>query len=415
MKKILLTSLFFLLTACAVQHRETNKLASQLYLQTPQQVLLQMQKIEPPERDYAQYHLNIGLLQLFSSDFKSAIDSLSQAKKEMAALAAISISENAAAGTINETLRSYSGYPTDRVMVHNMLALSYLFNDDIDGARVEMLQADIAMKKLATKSTLSGQLASTHLISGIIYEMLDEQSNALISYRHSEQLIKQRNLTVPIGLQKSLLRLSYRVDRNGQYELYKEQYSGFPTPLVNNNGKQIFSLYFDGVVSHKIENSLLVPSGNGEQLIRISMPAYPNVKRVSKYAKINDTNAQVSTELIENLDKTVREDLAEEYPSILLLTTTRAIAKYELVSQADKQDSLLGALVNLATVLTEVADLRSWNILPSSIQFAYLETNDTEITINTVNKVDQTISLSNGSKNLLLISSLDTPVFHYQQ
>lgn len=415
MQKIILISLFFLLTACAAQHRETNKLARQLYQQTPQQVLLQMQKIDPPERDYAQYHLNVGLLQLLSSDFKGAIESLSQAKKEMAVLAAISISENAAAGTVNETLRSYSGYPTDRVMVHNMLALSYLFNDDIDGARVEMLQADIAMKKLATKNSLSGQLASAHLLSGIIYEMLDEQSNALISYRHSEQLIKKRNFAVPVGLQKALLRLSYRVDRNGQYATYKKQYSGFPTPLLNNNTKQVFSLYFDGVVSHKIENSLLVPSGNGEQLIRISMPAYPKVQWVSKHAKINDTNSSVSTALIESLDQTVREDLSEEYPSILLLTTTRAIAKYELVSQADKQDSLLGALVNLATVLTEVADLRSWNMLPSSIQFAYMETHDNEITINTVNKVDQTVPLSNNSKNLLLISSLETPVFHYQQ
>lgn len=414
MKKIILISLFFLLTACAAQHRETNKLASQLYVQTPQQVLVQMQKLDPPDRDYAQFHLNIGILQLLSSDFPSAIDSLTQAKKEMAALAATSITENAAAGTVNETLRSYSGYPTDRVMVHNLLGLSYLFSDDIDAARVEMLQADIAMKKLAAKNSLNGQLASTHLLSGIIYEMLDEQSNALISYRHSEQLIKQRNLSVPVGLQKALLRLSYIVDRNGQYVAYKKQYNQFTTPQVNENS-QVFSLYFDGVVSHKIENSILVPSGNGEQLIRISMPAYPNVKHRTMRAKINDATQQVSTELLENLEVAVREDLSKEYPSILLLTTTRAIAKYELVSEAEKQDSLLGALVNLATVLTEVADLRSWNMLPSSIQFAYLETNDNEITVNRVNNVDQNIMLNNGSKNLLLISSLDTPVFHYQQ
>jgi len=414
MQKIFLIIVISLLSACAAQQRETNKLANQLNQQKPQHILEQLQETDPPERDYAQFHLNIGLLQLLSADYPASIESLTQAKKEMAVLAATSISENAAAGTVNETLRSYSGYATDRVMVHNMLALSYLFNDDIDGARVEMLQADIAMKKLASRNSLLGQLTSTHLISAVIYEMLDEQSNALISYKNAESLLKERKLPVPVGLKQALLRLSYAVDRNGQYVSYKKTYSGFPTPTKNSNN-QVFSLYFDGIVSNKKQNTIMVPSGNDEQLIRISMPAYPDINHKINRAKIADKNTQLTTELIENLEVSVREDLAKEYPSILLLTTTRAIAKYELVDHANKKDSLFGILVNIVTVLTEVADLRSWNMLPSNIQFAYLETKDSELIVESLNKAQQKISLNNGSKNLLLISSLDTPVFHYQQ
>jgi len=414
MQKIFLIIVISLLSACAAQQRETNKLANQLNQQKPQHILEQLQETDPPERDYAQFHLNIGLLQLLSADYPASIESLTQAKKEMAVLAATSISENAAAGTVNETLRSYSGYATDRVMVHNMLALSYLFNDDIDGARVEMLQADIAMKKLASRNSLLGQLTSTHLISAVIYEMLDEQSNALISYKNAESLLKERKLPVPVGLKQALLRLSYAVDRNGQYVSYKKTYSGFPTPTKNSNN-QVFSLYFDGIVSNKKQNTIMVPSGNDEQLIRISMPAYPDINHKINRAKIADKNTQLTTELIENLEVSVREDLAKEYPSILLLTTTSAIAKYELVDHANKKDSLFGILVNIVTVLTEVADLRSWNMLPSNIQFAYLETKDSELIVESLNKAQQKISLNNGSKNLLLISSLDTPVFHYQQ
>ena len=414
MQKIFLIIACFLLTACAGQQRETNKLANQLNQQKPQHILEQLQETDPPERDYAQFHLNVGLLQLLSADYPASIESLTQAKKEMAVLAATSISENAAAGTVNETLRSYSGYPTDRVMVHNMLALSYLFNDDIDGARVEMLQADIAMKKLASRNSLLGQLTSTHFISAVIYEMLDEQSNALISYKSAESLMKERQLAIPVGLKQALLRLSYLVDRNGQYVSYKKTYSGFKTPSKNNNS-QVFTFYFDGIVSNKKQNTIMVPSGNDEQLIRISMPSYPNINHKINRAKIADANAQLTTELIENLEVSVREDLGKEYPSILLLTTTRAIAKYELVDHANKKDSLFGVLVNLVTVLTEIADLRSWNMLPSNIQFAYLETQDNQLIVNSLNKAQQKIPLKKGSKNLLLISSLDTPVFHYQQ
>jgi len=414
MKKILLISFLLLLTGCAAQQRQSTDLAQQLVHQKPAVVLQKLQDMSPAERDYAQFHLNVGLLQLLSGDFPAAIDTLTVAKQEMANLAALSLSETAGAGTINETLRSYSGYPTDRVMVHTMLALSYLFNQDIDGARVEMLQADISMKKLAENDSLTGQLASTHLLSGIIYEILNEQSNALISYRHSEQIMTERQLTVPVALKMALLRMSYAVDKKGQYVSYQKRYTGFPTPQKSNNS-QVFALYFDGVISNKAQNSLLVPSGNGEQLIRISMPFYPQSRATQTSAKLSDATQRVTAGLIENLETSVREDLQQEYPSILLLTTTRAIAKYELVAKAEEQDPLLGALVNFATVISEVADLRSWNMLPSNIQFAYLETADNTLTVEKPGALQFQVALSERSKNIVLISSLQTPIFHYQQ
>lgn len=414
MKKIIAIFVFALLTGCAGQQHKTNNLANQLYQQKPQTILEQLLETDPPERDYAQFHLNVGYLQLLSRDFPASIESLNLAKKEMRVLEATSVSENAAAGTVNETLRSYSGYPTDRVMVHTILALSYLFNDDIDGARVEMLQADIAMKKLANKQSMIGQLTSTHLISGIIYELLDEQSNALISYRNAEQLLKQRKMTIPTGLQQALLRMSYQIDRKGQYLTYSERYTGFPKP-VRNEKSQVYSLYFDGIVSNKKQNSIMVPSGNNEQLIRIAMPAYPRVDYRVTRAKLTDATKQLSSELIENLEVSVREDLDKEYPSILLLTTTRALAKYELVDQANSKDSLFGALVNVVTVLTEIADLRSWNMLPSNIQFTYLETESDSVTVEAPSITVQTIKLNKGSKNLILTSSLEAQAFHYQQ
>jgi hypothetical protein len=412
MKKIISIIVVFLLSACTIQQHQTNELAQQLNYQSPQQVLAQLQKLDPPMRDLAQYHLNVGLLQLLSANFPAAIEDLTKAKQQMLALAATSITENVGAGTVNETLRSYSGYPTDRVMVHNMLALSYLFNNDIEGARVEMLQADIAMKKLLATDSLSGQLASTHLLSAIIYEMLDEQSNALISYSKIEKILIKRNLNVPFGLQKSLLRMSYDVDRNGQYSVYEKRYNLSHEPLENDK-TQVFSLYFDGVVSHKEQASIVVPSFNREQLIRISMPNYREPRQPFTYARLNDARQQVNTQLIENLETLVREDLDKEYPSILLLTTTRAVAKYKLVEQTGQQDNVLGALVNLATILSEVADLRSWNMLPSNIQFAYLDTNDSELLINIANIRQTKVTLRKNAKNLLLISNLQTPVFHY--
>jgi len=402
-----------LLSGCAAQMR-VNDLANSLNQQSPEHVLAELQKEEPEEHDLGQFYLNVGYLQLLTGDFPASIKTLEKAKKIMAAVEATSVGENAAAGTVNATFRSYSGYPTDRVMVHNMMALSYLFNDDIYGARIEMLQANVAMKKLSKRGSLSGQLASSHLIAGIIYEILDEESNALISYKNAADILKERKLEVPTPLKKALLRMSYKVDRNSAYQIYKKQYPGFSTPKSNAKS-QVFALYFDGVVSNKREIAVMVPSSDGKQLIRIAMPAYPRAYPHINRAKVSEKNQQLTTQLIENLEVSVREDLSAEYPTVLAMTTVRAVSKYKLVKSANKKNSLVGALVNIATAVTEVADLRSWNMLPSNIQFGYMETDQADIVAGSANTADRHIKLKKGSKNIVLINSVNNKVYHYQQ
>jgi len=414
MYKILFFVLVTVLSGCARQQYETNQLANSLLHQSPEYVLEQLQKNVPVQRDYAQYYLNLGYLQLLSGNFPDAIGSLSIAKREMADLEATSVSENIGAGTVSEVLRSYSGYPTDRVMIHNMLALSYLFNDDIYAARVEMLQADISMKKLYNGKDVNAQLASAHLMSAIVYEILDEQSNALISYRKAADIIEQQGQPLPLGVKQALLRMSFKLGAREQYTSYKNKFPNLPLPS-NNTKKQVFALYFDGIVSNKVQQTIVVPSHNNEQLIRISMPAYPQVKSPVGRVKIALPKQQLSTELVESVEQLVRDDLSKEYPSILLLTTTRALAKYELVQKGHQQDSLIGVLLNIATVLTEVADLRSWNMLPANIQFAYLETSEDALLIDSVNNISNNISISDTSQHVLLINSTSNKIFHYQQ
>jgi len=407
----LLLAFVFLLSGCA-QHNN-NRLADDLQFETPESVLSALQETKPNDRDIAQYYLNLGYLQLLSGQFPASIESLLIAKKQMQFLSATSVSENIGAGTINETLRSYSGYPLDRVMVHNMLALSYLFNQDIQGARVEMLQADVAMKKLADNDSLSGQLTSTHLLSAIIYELLDERSNAFISYQLAEDILNQREMPLPKGLKLGLLRMSLKMGNDQAYQRYSQSYPDLVKQIKAK--EQVFVLYFNGVVSNKIQTSLTVPSFNGQQLIRIAMPTYPERLPRPFHAQVSDAEQLVSSEVTEDVNVIAREDLDKEYPSILLLTTTRAIAKYQAVEEAKKKDQLLGTLLNFATLISEVADLRSWNMLPATIQFAYLETNSDDIVISTPKTAQTDVDLNLGNQHVILVTNLSDKVLHYQQ
>ena len=351
MYKFVFLLIFSLLSGCAAHQRENIRLADLLQTQNPQLILDELQKIQPVARDAVQFHLNVGFLQFINGDFQSAIKTLTLAKQQMAKLEATSISENIGAGSISEAVRSYSGYPTDRVMVHNILALSYLFSNDVYAARVEVLQAELVMKKLAEKDSESGQLASANLLGGVIYELLDEQSNALISYRDAAQIMEKRGLNLPLGLKQALLRISFKMGLKEQYLAYQKKFPGVSSVNTESkNNTQLFALYFDGVVSHKIENSIMVPNPNFNQFIRISMPAYPAANKSMGYVKINQENDQVVSEMVEDVDLLAREDLAKDYASILLLTTSRAIVKYQLVNSAQKQDPLWGGIVNILTV-----------------------------------------------------------------
>lgn len=413
MRNVILVLLLLLMTACSLQQQGSNKLAEQLQQESPEKILFVLQDSSFNERDSVQYYLNLGYLQLLSGQFTLAIESLHRAKQGMQSLSAVSISENLEASTINETLRSYSGYPTDKVMVHNMLALSYIFKQDIEGARVEMLQADIAMKMLAEDKSFIGQLTSTHLLSAIIYELLNEYSNAFISYQFTEKTLTKRNLTIPNGIKLALLRMSNAAGNDNAYEKYSEKYPKF---IQQNEGKkQVFSFHFDGVVSNKKQESLIVPNHNGQQVIRISMPTYPKVNYQLHQIKLVDDKQNVTSEVIENINDLVREDLSEEYPSILLSTTARAIVKYTAVKEIDKKDPVLGSVFNLLTLISEVADLRSWNMLPATIQFSYLQTDANNISISTFDSQDKRIDIGDNRQHIILSTNLSNQLFHYQQ
>ena len=337
MYKFFFLSFLLLLSGCAVKQLQNNQLASSLQTQTPQWVLEKLQATEPVKRDRVQFRLNLGYLQFITGDFPSAIVTLSLAKEEMEALSGTSISENVEAGTINETLRRYSGYPTDKVMVHTILAFSYLFTDQIYDARVEALQADLIIEKSAG---ISGPLASNRLLAGIIYELLYEYDNALISYRDAAEIMEKRGVPLPSGLKQSLLRMSFKLGAKDQYLAYQAK---FHESALNQLGEnQLFVFYFDGLINHKIQKSIMVPDLTiNQQLIRISMPAYPSLDKPINPLTIIQRHDSVVSEPVEDLDLLAKEELDDQYASMLLLTTTRAITKYQLVKRAKKVDPFL--------------------------------------------------------------------------
>ena len=131
-------------------------------------------------------------------------------------------------------------------------------------------------------------------------------------------------------------------------------------------------------------------------------------------------------------------------PKIIATTLVRVVAKHEIVEQARRQDDknnsgaveIFGIIADIATNLSEIADVRSWNTLPTNIQIARLivPTGNYPITLgrsnvsstsndptnksptaDSENKPNSTIlNLAKGQKAVILGNSLGTQLYHYK-
>lgn len=346
---------------------QVNQIAGQLPALGAGKALEQLDKIEPPERDRAQYLLNRGTLKFYLGELHGARSDLAEAQRIMSALQATSVVENLASVSANETLRSYTGTPTDLVLVHVMLALTYLCQGDLDGARVEILQSQVEMQRLAKADSSSGQLPSARFLAGLIYELNREWDDALISYRQAYSILRQRGQPVPVALQDSLLLLTRRQGLKDELEQLQKEFSRTAPPASEG---ELFVIYFDGVVSSKSEARISVVAGENAQFVTVVVPRYYPVRHVVRPLTLQVNDGSVSTQVIEDLEARARDDLSDDMARIMATATARAVAKYNMVNEAQNKSGMAGLVANIATAVTEQADVRSWNMLPASIQVA---------------------------------------------
>lgn len=411
-----------LLQACAVQQWKVNSLAEGLEHSTPEATLAALQAVTVSERDRAQYLLNIGLLKTVTGDFSAATNDLQAAKKILNTLQAISVSESLGAATINETLRSYDGSASERVLLHELLSINYLMQNDLDAARVEVLQADVVMKELARAEKPIGQLASSHFIAGLVYELGGELDDAMISYRKASKIMAARNMTLPPALKTSLLNLSQHLGLDEEYEKYNQQFA-FAAKPHSADLAEIVVIYWDGVVTSKRENSMSVWVPSLDQAVALALPYYP----VSNYSKnplhLEFSEQHYRTDTLEDIEALMREDLDDESAAIYAMTLARMVTKSEMVKNVGKQNGGLGLLMNIATLLTESADTRSWNMLPSTIQIARFSVPPDQYSLPLEHYVvssqavpeDSDLIVSAGDKVVLFVPSVSQQIFSYRR
>ena len=221
-----------------------------------------------------------------NGDFSGSNQILEAAKHKIEELYGTSITENLAAVTINETLRGYKGDRYEQLLLHAYMAMNYIQLDEIDGARVEMLQANVKMMEWGDEPEDD---AFVRYLEGIIYESMGEYDNALISYRKAYIVYKEKGgnqyPVASLGLKKDLLRLLAWQGLWSEYKSYKKEFNmtNFTAAKASKKLGEVVVILNNGLAPIRGEAALPIFSTEVQQNLRV---ARSEERRVGKECRL---------------------------------------------------------------------------------------------------------------------------------
>ena len=319
-------------------------------------------------RDEVLYALDRALLLRMAGDFQASNAAFEQAKELMDELSAVSISEQARAATINDLQRSYAGEDYERVLVHVFSALNYLALGQPAEARVEVLQLDVLLGRVPEEAAAGG--AFGRYFSGMVFEVLGEPDQALVAYRKADEAYRAYPAGgwVPRQLQADLARLERALGLADGGAAP----GSFAAPAPRGpGGGEVILLLFSGLAPVK-EETHITAFTDEEELVTLAVPELvmrpPHVRR----GVLGAGEAETETEPVADIAVLARESLRRQMPYIMARGLARVVLKHEAVEKAGEESEGLGFLVNVAGVISERADTRSWSILPGQVYLARL-------------------------------------------
>ncbi len=344
------------------------------------------------------YFLEKGELLRLKNQYPESIATWLQADRKIneweqgAKIKARSFLENTGSILVNDKTRTYEGHDYEKVLLSTRLALDYLLSGDWDSARTEIkkthereaiiedikgLEASTIASESSNKNiqttfkdlkgypvhTLdspeaialknSYQSAFSHYLAGFVYEALNEPSLAAPGYRKAIELrpnIKE--------LENGLANLETRMKTR--------------TP----NTTDVLFVVESGVAPSLTSAMIPLPVFVGNiGVIPISFPILKSdaTNTTLPLTTIIDNTQNVPLTAITSVDAMSRRALRDDMPGIILRGTLRAAAKaasqQALMNQRGAL-ALAGIALNIANIVTESADERTWRTLPSSISVA---------------------------------------------
>ena len=359
-------------------------------------------KKNAPKKPDIPYLYELGLTAHYANLFAESSKAFEEAEMIAEERFTKSVSKEALSLITTDKLRPYTSSLYERLLSHYYSALNYIYVGNLDGAQVECRRATNLIQYFKGEDEDYDFFGTGFLahFCGMVFEAAGELNDALISYKQAEEYYQNASektgVSMPEDVGHSLVRVSRKLGFADDYERYRKQF-GEPPRLPENYGELIL-FYESGYVPRKTEQSLTFPilktdkfgedddkgtitfartlrTREGlvveeiklEYLLRVAIPTIRSNRPDFKGIRVSVGDEIANGELIEDVETMAIETLEAKQTVILIRTLVRALGKYLIFRKANKENKVLGAIVNLAGVVTESADTRSWQTLPNQI------------------------------------------------
>jgi tetratricopeptide (TPR) repeat protein len=368
------------LSSCATYTASMRRVDQALAAQNPAAALKALAPMEGG-RDQSLYLLNKAMILRMQGDYAASTDAFERAKHLMTYLEATSVSENAAALSLSENLRSFEGELYERLLLHVYLGLNYLQMDDVDSARVEVKQIDDLLKRLypGTDAAPNGGDTFARYFSGMVYEDAGDWSDAMIGYRKAYQAYRAEGVAdsnIPPDLQISLCRFADYLGLDQERDDYKKRFGIDSWPSVQPGGNdpdgQLVFVLSNGLAPRKVAATAVVQDPVSGHFFSISLPRLERRRPDVSNAMIEIADKTAVTRPVESIDYDATRALSVELPRLTAYELSRNVVRQAAANQADKNQPGMGALLSIIGTVVDQADTRIWNTLPDDIQLARL-------------------------------------------
>lgn len=361
----------------------------------PEKAYTNLQKNSPKKPDIP-FLFELGLVAHYANHFPESNTAFDQAGDIAEDRYTKSLSKEAGSLVTSDKLRPYSGTRYERLLSHYYRALNYVYQGQLDGALVECRRATALINYFKGEDETYDFFGAGFLayLSGALFEATGEWNDAYISYKQAAEYYRnaaeKTGVEMPEDIGRSLVRLARKLGFIDELERYQEQYGEFSARPVNTG--ELILFYESGYVPSKGEEALtfpilkkddvndekFVPTLMGRQgrvyedieleyLLRVAIPTIDSNRPLLSGIEVAAGELKARGGLVEDVENIAIETFNTQRTGILLRTLLRAVSKYLIYRKANKENEALGLLVNLAGVVTEQADKRSWQTLPNQV------------------------------------------------
>ncbi|WP_050476067.1 COG3014 family protein [Herbaspirillum rhizosphaerae] len=301
---------------------------------------------------------------------------------------------------LNDTTRRYDGRDYEKVFVNVRLALDHLAIGDWDSARTEIKKmhereaiiSDFRSKELdaAKSSAESKGLKTTSYkeLNGYPVETLEDPAVRALKNSYESAFANYLAGFVYEGLgEPSLAAAGYRkaIEMRPGQALLEDGLKGLDGRVRARSPKLVDTLIViesgsaPAISSMTLPIILPIPGRNGLSLIAtpISWPVIRAADNSIVPASITVDEKPVPVSLLTSVDQMARRALSDEMPGIIARSSIRAITKGVAQKAIDDNAGSMGAFGSLlsiaakvGTVVSEVADERTWRTLPGFFSVA---------------------------------------------